>query len=494
MEISDARTFLAALEGITLERRMNPSPLPGQPAALPMSDSATQHLPDRPPEPAGAAGQAVLIEDERAVRMATVQTLELAGFAVQACASAEQAAPWLQARFEGIVITDVKLPGRSGLDVLAQVMREDADLPVIVVTGHGDVGMAVEAMRAGAYDFIEKPFAAERLIGTVRRAQEKRRLVLENRRLKQAWASQADLPALIGQSAAIEQVRRHIASLGPLGVDILINGQTGTGKEVVARQLHAASARRGPFVAINCGALPESVFESEIFGHEAGAFTSAQKRRIGKLEYARGGTVFLDEIESMPLALQVKLLRVLQERKLERLGGNEAIAIDCRLIAASKADLVQLAGQGQFREDLYYRIGVVSIELPPLARRRDDIALLLAHFVQLAALRHGRAVPHWTPAQLAQWQARDWPGNVRELKNFAERLVLGLENDSASPQPPLASSLPQQVDSYERLLIVDALKKTNGSVSMASEHLGIPKKTLYDKLKKYQLAAVRIND
>ncbi len=447
-----------------------------------------------------SALEALLIEDEDAVRLATAQTLELGGFTVHACSSVEQAQPWLHAGFAGVIVTDVRLPGRSGLDLLAQVVALDPALPVIVVTGHGDVTMAVEAMRAGAYDFIEKPFASERLLETVRRAQEKRSLVLENQHLKAAWAAHPDMPTLIGQSAALERVRTMIRSVGPTPVDILINGQTGSGKEVVARQLHLASGRKGAFVAINCGALPESVFESEIFGHEAGAFTSAQKRRIGKLEYAKGGTVFLDEIESMPLSLQVKLLRVLQERRLERLGGNESIAIDCRVIAASKADLLQLSAQGSFREDLYYRIGVVSIDLPRLAERREDIPLLLAHFVQLAALRYQRPLPQWSAAQMHQWQARDWPGNVRELRNFADRLVLGVAEPvidsvrTALPPAACEGSLPQQVDAYERMLIAEALNASEGNVAAAADRLGLPKKTLYDKLKKYQLAAGRSAD
>jgi len=435
--------------------------------------------------------QAILVEDEAALRLATTQTLELGGFTVTACASAEEALALIAADFDGVIVSDVRLPGRSGLELLAQVAALDADLPVIMVTGHGDVAMAVGAMRSGAYDFIEKPFGAERLLDAVRRAQDKRSLVLENRKLKTAWALHPDTPQLVGHSAAIERLKILIRNIAPAGVDVLINGDTGTGKEVVARLIHAASARKGNFVAINCGALPESVFESEMFGHEAGAFTGAQKRRIGKLEYANGGTLFLDEIESMPMALQVKLLRVLQERRLERLGGNEAINVNFRVIAASKADLLELGAQGQFREDLYYRIGVATLELPRLSERSDDIPLLLAHFVQDAAQRYGREVPQWTAAQMTQWQAARWPGNVRELRNFADRLVLGLVPAVADSAPAPVGSLPQLVDAYERERINQALDAAGGNVAQAADQLGIPRKTMYDKLKKYQLTPAR---
>ncbi|MQA38504.1 sigma-54-dependent transcriptional regulator [Rugamonas aquatica] len=440
--------------------------------------------------------QAILIEDEAALRLATSQTLELGGFSVQACASAEEAQALLRADYPGVIVTDVRLPGRSGLELLAQAAAMDAELPVIVVTGHGDVEMAVAAMRSGAYDFIEKPFAAERLLDAVKRAQERRRLVLENRQLRTARAQHPDVPDLVGRSAAIEQLKVLIRNIAPAGVDVLINGQTGTGKEVAARLLHAASGRKGNFVAINCGALPESVFESEIFGHEAGAFTGAQKRRIGKLEYAQGGTVFLDEIESMPMALQVKLLRVLQERRVERLGANETVALDCTVVAATKLDLLQLSAQGQFREDLYYRLSVVSIDLPRLRDRRDDIPLLLAHFAADAAARYHRPLPAWSAQQMAQWQAAEWPGNVRELRNFAERLVLGIAATAVVAVPAPAAeggvlSLPQQVDHHERELIVQALSSVDGNVALAADNLMVPRKTLYDKLKKYQIAAGR---
>jgi two-component system C4-dicarboxylate transport response regulator DctD len=437
--------------------------------------------------------KAILIEDEAALRLATAQTLELGGFVVTAYASAEEAQAGLRADFDGVIVSDVRLPGRSGLELLAQVAALDAELPVIMVTGHGDVEMAVGAMRSGAYDFIEKPFGAERLVDAVRRAQERRSLVLENRRLKTAWALHPDTPQLVGRSDAIERLKVMVRNIAPAAVDILINGQTGTGKEVLARLIHAASGRTGNFVAINCGALPESVFESEMFGHEAGAFTGAQKRRIGKLEYANGGTLFLDEIESMPMPLQVKLLRVLQERRLERLGGNEAIPVNFRVIAASKADLLQLGAQGQFREDLYYRIGVASLELPRLCERRDDIPLLLTHFVNDAAQRFGRRVPAWTAQQMAQWQAAEWPGNVRELRNFAERLVLGLvaADTVRGAVQPAAPTLPEQLDAYERKLIESALDAVDGNVATAADRLGVPRKTLYDKLKKYQITPTR---
>jgi len=258
---------------------------------------------------------------------------------------------------------------------------------------------------------------------------------------------------------------------------------------VVARAIHDASGCTGPFVAINCGALPESIFESEMFGHEAGAFTGAARKRVGKLEYARGGTVFLDEIESLPLTQQVKLLRVLQERAIERLGGNESHRIDCRFVAAAKADLKALSDAGQFRPDLYYRLHVASIELPPLRERRNDIPLLMAHCLRLSAERYHTEPPSLTPGQMAQWMAHAWPGNVRELRNVADRLCLGLEKDQQLPTQSKAApaSLNQQMDGFERQLLVNALTECQGQVSAAAERLQLPRKTLYDKLTRHAI-------
>ena len=433
--------------------------------------------------------EVLLIEDEASIRAAMMQSLKLAGIAVTAVASAEEALAWIDVHFFGVVLTDVRLPGMSGLELLDAAMARDRELPVIVVTGHGDVTMAVQAMRQGAYDFIEKPFRADHIVEVARRALEKRRLVIENRALKSALRDRDDVPELVGESVAIERLRGFIATIGPTGADVLINGETGTGKEVVARRLHAAGSPDAPFVAINCAAMPETMFESEVFGHEAGAFTGAAKRRIGKFEFARGGTVFLDEIESMPLALQVKLLRVLQERTVERLGGNESIKVNCRIVAATKVDLEKLSREGGFRADLYYRISTVSIQLPALREHPSDIPSLLGLFVRQACARYDRPVPDWTPQQMAAWSAMPWPGNVRELKGFADRLVLGLvdaRQEPAEARSPLTLSL--QLELFEKNALRAALRRAGGNVVLAAEQLGIGKTTLYDKLKRFEIS------
>ncbi|AOY00415.1 sigma-54 dependent transcriptional regulator [Jeongeupia sp. USM3] len=429
----------------------------------------------------------LLIDDEALIRQAAGQTLQLAGFDVTACADAESALPRLKPDFPGVIVCDVRLPGIDGLQLLARSVAIDAELPVVLVTGHGDVAMAVQAMRAGAYDFIEKPFASEQLVEVVRRALDKRTLVLENRQLRRELERRSGIEAtLLGKGPGIEQLRRKIADLATTDADVMLFGETGTGKELVARSLHRYSGRADkPFVALNCGALPEQLFESEIFGHEAGAFTGATKRRIGKLEYANGGTLFLDEIESMPLALQVKLLRVLQEREIERVGGNEVIPVDCRIVSATKYDLKQLSEQGRFRLDLYYRLNVVTLNLPPLRERCEDIPMLFEHFVLQAALRYHRPAPIVSQGRLRELMLHGWAGNVRELRNVADRFVLGLLDDAPASEQPL--DLPALVERFERNLIDDAMQRAGGQVSAASVALGLPRKTLYDKLKRYGL-------
>ena len=427
----------------------------------------------------------LIIEDDPDVRLGCEQALQLEGIPTLSADSAEAARPLIDADFRGVVVSDIRLPRVDGMRFMRELLAVDAELPVVLITGHGDVTMAVQAMRAHAYDFIEKPFNSARLVDVVRRALEKRALLIENRRLREQLGNLREMP-LIGHSEGIEKVRRTIDSLAATDVDILILGETGTGKEVVAHALHAQSGRKGPFVALNCGALPESVFESEMFGHEKGAFTGAARRRIGKIEYASDGTLFLDEIESMPLSLQVKLLRVLQERCIERLGSNTAIPVNCRIVAASKTDLKRLSDQGGFRADLYYRLNVVTIALPPLRQRLNDLAPLITYFLSQAGRRFNRDTPEWTENDLFRWQHYDWPGNVRELKAVAERLCLGVD-DGLEALASASVSLAARLENHERCLIREALRGTRGNVADAAERLQLPKKTLYDKLARHAL-------
>ena len=426
-----------------------------------------------------------LIDDDSAVRRSLAQTLELAGFEVVALASAEEGLATLGAGFLGIVITDVRLPNMDGMALMKRALQIDRAIPVILITAHGDVHLAVEAMRAGAYDFLEKPFAPERLVEVATRAMEKRALSAEVQSLRRQLAAKRGIEAtLLGRSAAVQLLQRQVQQLAATTADVMIIGETGTGKELVARCLHDHSARRERnFVAINCGGLPEALLESELFGHEIGAFTNASRKRIGKFEHADGGTLLLDEIESMPMSFQVKLLRVLQERKVERLGSNDEIAVDVRVIAATKSDLRVLSEQQLFRSDLHYRLNVAVLRLPPLRERREDIPLLFEHFVLEASARHAREPEPLSEAMSQQLMSHDWPGNVRELRNVAERFVLGLADDSlvTTGEAP-ALTLTQQMDQVEKVLIERALKRHHGRMSVTCEALGIARKTLYDKI------------
>lgn len=432
-----------------------------------------------------SAGQVVFVDDEAEIRHANVQSLELAGFEVTALDSARAALAAVDRGFPGAVVTDIRMPETDGLALFGQLRELDPDLPVILITGHGDIAMAVGAMRDGAYDFLAKPYPAERLVDSVRRAVEKRRLVIENRRLK-AQLEEADDLAFLGDTPEMERLRGTVRDVADADVDVLVLGETGSGKEVVAEALHRWSRRRAkPLVALNCGALPESVIESELFGHEAGAFTGAQKRRIGRIEHADGGTLFLDEVESMPAALQVKLLRVLEERVVEPLGTNERRPLDLRVVAATKTDLAAASQDGRFRADLYYRLNVVTLRIPPLRERRADIPLLFAHFLARAAERFHRDPPPLSEAVRRHLLDHDWPGNVRELAHFADRAALGLAGIDAPAPPENPASLPERVERYEASLLREALTAHKGDVRATTEALGLPRKTFYDKLTRH---------
>ncbi|MEX5551944.1 sigma-54-dependent transcriptional regulator [Pseudomonas pergaminensis] len=430
----------------------------------------------------------IVVDDEASIRTAVEQWLSLSGFEVQLFSRAEACLAQLPKDFPGVILSDVRMPGLSGLELLAEVQRRDADLPVILLTGHGDVPMAVEAMRDGAYDFLEKPFSPDALLNSLRRALDKRGLILENRRLHQQADHRAQLEStLLGVSRGLHTLRRQVLDLASLPVNVLIRGETGSGKELVARCLHDFGPRaKKPFVALNCAAIPEQLFEAELFGHESGAFTGAQGKRIGKLEYAHGGTLFLDEIESMPLAQQVKLLRVLQEQKLERLGSNQSIHVDLRIIAATKPDLLEEARAGRFREDLAYRLNVAQLRLPPLRDRREDIPLLFDHFAQSAAERLGRSVEPLSGAQLGRLLSHDWPGNVRELANVAERQVLGL----GEPEPEgieAGQSLAAQQEAFEAHCLTAALTRHKGDIKAVLAELQLPRRTLNEKMQRHGL-------
>ncbi|AKA22907.1 sigma-54-dependent transcriptional regulator [Pseudomonas chlororaphis] len=431
----------------------------------------------------------LLVDDEASIRTAVEQWLSLSGFQVQLFSRAEDCLARLPRDFPGVLLSDVRMPGMSGLELLKQVQLRDTDLPVILLTGHGDVPMAVEAMRDGAYDFLEKPFSPETLLSSLRRALDKRSLVLENRRLhEQADAREKIDSTLLGVSRALQTLRRQVVDLAALPVNVLIRGETGSGKELVARCLHDFGPRADkPFVALNCAAIPEQLFEAELFGHESGAFTGAQGKRVGKLEYADGGTLFLDEIESMPLAQQVKLLRVLQEQKLERLGSNQSIKVDLRIVAATKPDLLDEARAGRFREDLAYRLNVAQLRLPPLRERREDIPLLYEHFAQAAAERLGRSAKPLNGGQLSRLLGHDWPGNVRELANVAERQVLGLGEPEPEAIEP-GQSLAAQQEAFEAQCLRAALTRHRGDIKAVLNELQLPRRTFNEKMQRHGLA------
>ncbi len=437
-----------------------------------------------------ASEQIIIVDDEDDVREAYAQTLQLEGFEVAAFASAPEALKSITLDWPGVVVTDLRMPRMDGLELLEKIRSIDADIPVVMITAHGDVPVAVDAMRQGAYDFLEKPPDPLLMLEGVQRALKHRRLVLENRKLRrQLINSDHPLDTIIGKTPVMTSLRQTITMLANADVDTLIVGETGTGKELVAQALHKCSKRTNrKFVALNCAALPESLIESELFGHEKGAFTNAHSRRIGKVEYADKGTLFLDEIESMPLGIQAKLLRVLQERSFERVGANEPIFVNINVIAAAKADLKLKSEEGTFRSDLYYRLNVATIELPALRNRRDDIPLLFSTLSQRAAMERQIELPDIPLQLLDTLMQHDWPGNVRELKNIAEKFVIGLPlgiEDEGDIQ--VSGSLGDMMEHFEKQSIINALVKNNGLITETAQALGLPRKTLYLRMKKFNL-------
>ncbi|MEM6636407.1 MAG: sigma-54 dependent transcriptional regulator [Pseudomonadota bacterium] len=435
--------------------------------------------------------EVLFVDDEEHLRLAAEQSLSLAGLSVLSFAEAATALEHISRDCPGVLVSDIRMRGMDGMSLMRRALEIDPELPVVLITGHGDVALAVQAMQEGAYDFLEKPFAPARLVGAVERARDKRTLTLENRALRRAIGHVDPVEqGLTGRSAAMIALRAQLGAIADTDADVLITGATGTGKAVAARALHDASARaKGPFVLINCAALPEHLVESELFGHEAGAFPGAVRPRFGKFEHGRGGTVLLDEIDSLSLPLQAKLLHAVQDRRVTRLGSNDPTDLDLRFIAASKADLEKASAEGTFRSDLYYRLNGVTLRMPELSARREDIPELFMQLVAEAALRNQRTLPEVPGAVLSALAAKDWPGNVRQLKNVAERFALGLDLEiGPARNPSTTGTLTEKLAAHEKSLIAAAITTHGGSLKATYEDLGISRKALYDKMQKYGLS------
>ncbi|MEI9890895.1 MAG: sigma-54 dependent transcriptional regulator [Caulobacteraceae bacterium] len=425
------------------------------------------------------------VDDDERVRLSNSQSLELAGLTVHPFARAGDALQVIDENFRGVVVSDISMPQMDGRAFFARISAIDPDIPVIFITGHANVSDAVSSMMKGAHDYLEKPYGADRLVQSVRRALDARQLVLDDRQMAATPSSDTDM--LIGNTPVMERLRADIRRVAETDVAIVLEGETGTGKEVVARLIHRSSARRiHPFTPIDFAAIPEGFIESELFGHEAGSFGSGARRRVGRIEAANRGTIFLDEIESLPLSLQGCLLRVLEEREVTPLGANEPRGVDARVIAATKENLQDLVHQGNLRKDLFYRLNIVRLQVPSLRERREDIPLLFNHFLVEAAARFQLPRPALTDSVRARLLGHHWPGNVRELQNYAGNVVLGMAGDE-TPAEAAQPSLQQRVDMYEAQLISDALSDHAGDVRQTIARLAIPRKTFYDKLKRHEI-------
>ncbi len=426
----------------------------------------------------------LLFEDDADVRAVIEQSLTLEGFAVEAHAEAGATIDLVTPRFDGVIVTDIRMPGMDGREVFRRVRQIDPELPVLIVTGHAAVQDAVELMREGAYDFLTKPFAATRLVVSVRNALGQRGLVLDNRRLRDPSA-EADVPLpLRGDSDRIRALRALVRDLADADVPLSVVGETGTGKVSLARALHDAGRRRPrPFVVVDCAALPEALLEAELFGG------GLPRRRPGRLETAERGTLFLENIDRLPLPLQARLIAALEATvgaSDDGAGRDRAHPLDCRVIAASSDDLARLCATGAFRSDLYFRLNTVTLHLPPLRERREDLAPLLGELLAAAGRRLKRPVPGLSRTAQTHLYSHHWPGNLRELSHFAERLILGIGLDigtSTGADPP--DPLPIRVERFEAGLIRDALRSTRGDVKSCLGILRIPRKTFYDKVARH---------
>lgn len=451
-------------------------------------------------------GKILIVDDKANIREVLSAILMEEGYEVVASSNANQAMEEIATVLPDIIITDIRMPGMDGIDFLKAIKEMDMNIPVVLITAYGSIESAVEAIKIGAYDYLTKPINHEKLKIIIQRALEKRKYILENKYLRQELQEKYSFCNIVGSSKKMEKVFEMIKTVSNTLSTVLIQGASGTGKELIAKAIHQSSQRREkPFVGINCSALSEGLLESELFGHERGAFTGAIARKKGRFELAHGGTLFLDEVGEISPGLQVKLLRALQEKQFERVGGIEPIKVDFRLITATNKDLKNEVLRGNFRGDLYYRLSVITIRLPSLREKREDIPLLISHFLQKYNLREGKKIGTVAPEVMNILMKYDWPGNVRELENFIERAVVVCNSEMIT-----ADELPEEIQEdlfgkeeevyippstieemdlhkKEKELILEALRKTGWNKARAAKLLNIHRRTIYNRIKKYSL-------
>ncbi|NNJ70803.1 MAG: sigma-54-dependent Fis family transcriptional regulator [Kiritimatiellales bacterium] len=442
----------------------------------------------------------LIVDDEKSARDGLVRALQR-DYRVFAAENGTSALEVLASQSVDVLLSDVRMPGMDGITLMQRALANHPELTCIILTAYGDVDVAVEAMKQGATDFMTKPINLDKLELVLGRVLKAKKIELENEQLKAQLDTKYGLENIIGRSAAMQEVFDTIRQVANSRATVLLQGESGTGKELVAKAIqHLSPRNKGPFVAVHCAALSQNLLESELFGHEKGAFTGAMERRIGRFEKADGGTLFLDEISEIDASVQVKILRALEERQIERVGGDTPVDVDTRLIAATNRDLQAMVDEGDFREDLFYRLYVVVITLPPLREREDDILLLLNHYLAVFNKENGKQIEGFTPAAYNLLSSYAWPGNIRELRNLVERMVVLARGkvldvkdvpiqvrDAASGGSAIKADAELTVDEMEKRMVIQALEKTGGNRTKAAEKLGISRRTLHRKLNQYGL-------
>lgn len=451
----------------------------------------------------------LVVDDEAIVRQSCSRILSLEDFTIETAGKGSEALKLLQKKSFDLVLTDLMIPDLSGIELLKRIKSEWPDTEVIIITGYGTVKTAVDALKYGAYDYLEKPFTPEMLLSAVNRCLEKKKLSMENMRLKQEIHALYSLDNMIGSSREMQKVFKLVGTVASTNSTVLITGESGTGKELVARAIHYNSARsEQPFMVVDCGAIPENLMESEMFGHTKGSFTGAVATEEGIIETAQGGTVFLDEISNLPLSMQSKLLRLLQEKEFRPVGSKKTVKSEVRFIAATNRDLMEMVREGAFREDFFYRLNVFPISLPPLRDRKEDIPALAYHFLNKYSTEIGRAVPHLSAEAMRKLIANDWPGNVRELENLIHRAVIVCEGATLKPEhvtmpldedfeiPATLDELKKvkkdlrikSIEELEKNFLMNALKRNKWNVSKTATDIGMQRTNLHALIKKYNIS------